>query len=350
MQIIRNTLKFYSLIIRANGGVMVNDKLRMLIVGAGFMGETHLEAVSGLEHVEFTAVVDRDAAKADAFAEKFGLTPFDSLDKAIDIAAPDAVDICTPTTTHLPIIRTCADHELHCLCEKPVALTLEDARAIKALDSSYSRIMVAQVLRFWPEYQYAVKAVAEKQFGDLVGVDCKRFCSPPDWNDWMMRPDGGGGAVIDLQIHDLDFILNLLGAPKTISSKGAVTNGAVNTVYNTLDYDNGAAVWSEGSMIAPVSYPFRMWYKIVCSDAVLEFDFWRPKGERLMVCPVNGDKFHPELPKHDAYGEEISYFARQILDNAPFDLCPLASSVTALEMCYASNESVRSGAPVAFGE
>ena len=327
---------------------MSSDCIRMLLIGAGFMGETHVEAAAELENVKFVGIVDSNSERAEEFGKKHKLECFDNLEQAIEKLNPDAVDICTPTTTHLPIIRLCAEKRVHCLCEKPVSLSIEDAREIGKIDSADCRIMVAQVLRFWPEYEYALDVAQSKKYGDIISIDCKRFCSPPDWNDWMTLPDKGGGAVIDLQIHDLDFIMDVLGPPRAINSKGSLFNGAYNTVYNSLDYGSGISVCSEGSMVIPQSYPFRMWYRIVFANATLEFDFWRSKGERLMVCPAEGDMFNPELPATDAYAGEIAYFARQLLADEPFDLCPLQSSISALELCLASKLSCETGSAVDF--
>ena len=322
---------------------MSSDKIRMLLIGAGFMGNTHIGAAREIDHVSYCGVVDTDITRARDFASEFGLSAYDNLAKALDTLKPDAVDICTPTPSHLPIIELCTGRNIHCLCEKPVSLTVEDALKIKALDSDSGRIMVAQVLRFWPEYIYALETAAKSTYGGIRAIDCKRMCSIPDWNGWMTLPDKGGGAVIDLQIHDMDFILQLLGPPQSMKAKGHLYNGAVNTVYNSLNYSTVIPVWNEASMVIPESYPFRMWYKIVFESCIIEFDFWRPKGERLLICPSGGESFVPGLPDIDAYGEEIAYFGRQLLDGEDFDQCPLSDSVTALEMCLASDRSVKSG-------
>ncbi len=155
----------------------------------------------------------------------------------------------------------------------------------------------------------------------------------------MLLPEAGGGAVIDLQIHDMDFVLQLLGKPQSIQAVGRLHKGAVNAVYNRLVYSKGIPVWTEASFLMPESYPFRMFFKIEIEKAILEMDCWRSKGERLKVFPQKGQSYFPVLPKNDAYREEIDYFAKRLLDGEKFSNVPLEESILALKLCLASEKS-----------
>ncbi len=325
---------------------MSSQSVKMLLVGAGLMGKTHLEAAKCLDSVEYVGVVDINAEAGNGLATEFDLKTFVDLAAAIAELKPDAADICTPTPHHLPLTRICASAGVHVLCEKPIALTLEDAAEMKGLEADGIRIMVAQVIRFWGEYRLAREIVREKRYGEIQAVDCRRLSPPPDWNTWMLKREFSGGAVLDMQIHDMDFVLQMLGKPQAVQAWGAERDGAFNSVHSRLIYPSGIPVRIEASMIMPPSYPFRMYFNIELDGAVLEMDFWRPKGRRLMIYPQDGEAFSPEPEERDAYADEIDYFAVQVKAGKPFDMVALDESILALEICLASEQSFLTGKPV----
>lgn len=304
------------------------------------MGKAHVEAARKFNSAEYVGVVDMNQEAAQNFGHEYNLEVFAELADAIEKTKPQAADICVPTPYHLELIKICAEHGIHVLCEKPISRTAEDAKKIKDISEKGSiRLMIAQVLRFWPEYVCAREKVLSGEFGKIVSIDCKRLSSPPAWNSWMMLPDIGGGAAIDLQIHDMDFVLQLMGAPIKIDSVGRIEKGAVNAVFNRLIYSNAVPVTIEASYLMPLSYPFRMYFKIDCEEATLEMDFWRSKEERLKIYPKDGNAYVPEFAHLDDYGEEIRYFAEKLLSGENFEAVPLDDSITALKMCLASEKS-----------
>ena len=326
---------------------MMPDKLRTVVIGAGLMGETHLEAAAETNAVDFVGVINRSPARGEALAKKHGIPSFTTLDDAVKALNPQAADICIPTPFHVDAVKQCAGHKLNTLCEKPIALSLEDAQAMRQVGiDTGTRVMIAHVLRFWPEYIFARQAVLSGDFGDLLAVDCWRLSAPPPWNDWMMDEKMSGGAVVDLQIHDMDFVFQLLGKPDRIIAMGASREGAVNEVWNTLEYPNPLPVRIYASFAMPPSYPFRMFFSLRLEHAVLEMDFLRPKNKRLIIYPDSGEPYHPEIATKDAYAAQLDYFAGRIIADEPFAECPIEESITALEMCLASKQSCRSGTPV----
>jgi len=319
---------------------MKNQKLRMLLAGAGFMGKAHFEAAQSLDNVEYIGILDANKDSAGKFSKQYGILGFSDFEEAVEKLKPDAVDICVPTSFHLPLITACAEKGVNVLCEKPLALTVADALKIKEICNRKNiRLMVAQVLRFWPEYVYAVDAAKSGKYGKILSIDCKRFSTLPGWNSWMTKPDVGGGAVLDLQIHDIDFIVQLVGMPESIYSTGRFFNGTVNAVQNKFFYSSGISVVSEASFMMPESYPFRMYFRVEFENAVMEMDFWQPKNQRLKVFPAAGEMFIPELSGKDAYSDEIAYFSYCVNDGKAFDRVPLDESINSLLLCLKSKES-----------
>ena len=321
--------------------------VNMILVGAGFMGKTHLKASESLASARYIGIVDAHRPAAEALAKEYGVPAFDDVISAINVLKPDAADICAPTTRHLPIIIACAENRVNVLCEKPIALTKADANAVRMLAAKTGiRVMIAQVLRFWPEYAFAAAFARRGTFGKIKAVECRRLSSPPAWNSWMMRPDAGGGAVLDLQIHDMDFVLQLLGRPAAICSRGVLFNDAFNTVFNRLEYSSGVIAEVKASFLMPPSYPFRMAFSVEFEKGIIEMDSWREKGKRLGIYPARGKMYCPKLEQLDPYGAEIDYFARRLRAGKSFSRVPLDDSITALDMCLASKRSCATGQSV----
>ena len=321
--------------------------IRMVLVGAGFIGREHVSSAKRLDSVEYVGVVDITTTAATSLAGDYDLPAFARLEQAIEELKPDAADICVPTPYHLEQIEICGRHGVHALCEKPIERSVEQARAIvDVVANTGIRVMVAQVIRFWPEYRHVREMAASGQYGDILSVDCKRLSSPPGWSGWLMDGKQSGGAVIDLQIHDMDFVLQLLGKPRTITTIGRDWGGGINGAVTLLGYPSGIPVQLESSFLMPLSYPFRMFFKIEFEKAIAEMDFWREKGQRLRIYPAEGEPYCPDLLGKDAYRDEIDYFCRQLATGEPFDLVPLEESVLALEMCCMSSKSSETGMPV----
>ena len=319
----------------------MNKPIQMLLSGAGFIGREHLGAAQGLDSVAYIGVVDVCTEAAAKVAAQYDLPLFDNLDDGIASMKPDAVDICVPTPYHLPQVEICATHGVHVLCEKPMARTVEEARRMAELaEQAHIRMMIAQVIRFWPEYRYVRELAASRQYGEITAVDCKRLSSPPGWSEWLMDERQSGGVAIDLQIHDMDFVLQLLGTPRALAAWGRLERGGLNAVTTRLEYDGHVPVSLESSFLMPTSYPFRMFFRVEFERAVFEMDFWRPKGKRLKMFPMDGNATDIESTGN-AYRDEIDYFATQLRSQEAFDFVPLAESITALELCCLSAQSCR---------
>lgn len=325
------------------------EPVRILVAGAGFMGRTHVEGAKRFKSVRYAGVADSDLARARALAAEARAPAFASVEEALERVRPEAVDICLPTRLHLETIRLCAERGVDVLCEKPLVRHGAEADKVLALVRRHGiRLMVAQVLRFWPEYCHAIESGRSGRYGAVLAAHCRRLSAPPAWNKWMKKPESGGTAI-DLQIHDMDFLLQLLGRPRAISAAGRVVGGSVNYVYNRLLYpSSGVPATVESSSLMPESYPFRMFFSIEFERAIMEMDFWRPKGRRLRVFPRKGPAFCPKLPKLDPYGAEVDYFARCLRSGRPFERCPLEESVAALRMCLASEKSCLTGRPASL--
>lgn len=243
----------------------------------------------------------------------------------------DIVDICLPSFLHARYAIQALRTGHHVLCEKPMALNLDDANAmIEAARQANRKLMIAQCIRFWPEYQFLKQTVQAGTLGKLLLLQMFRIGGLPvgwGWENWFMDPARSGGSLYDLHIHDVDYVNFLLGAPDKIQATSRRTSpgSACEVIQAVFSYTKGPMVsihsgWSE------VMIPFKAGY-----EAWFEKGFVRLDTDKTPVLTVFDDphKLNPQPAVYthgDAYFNEIQYFIHCVQsDEEPAD-CPPESA------------------------
>jgi predicted dehydrogenase len=185
--------------------------LRAAVVGTGFIGLVHVEALRRLG-VRVSGVVGSSPERAAAKATTFPLPRvYESLEQALEDPAVDVVHVATPNRLHHPQVRACLNAGKHVVCEKPLAMT--PAESAELLDLAERRGLVHCTnfnLRFYPQVQEARHRVLSGAVGDVWNVHGAYLQDwlllPTDWN-WRLEPEEGGAvrAVGDIGSHWLDM-------------------------------------------------------------------------------------------------------------------------------------------------
>jgi len=202
--------------------------VRAAVVGVGQMGRYHVGVLAELPQVELVGIVDVDAKRIQELADTYdtiALTDYREL-----LGKVDVVSIAVPTTLHYEVAHAFLDAGVHVLIEKPIAPTLAEARALFALaDQRGVMLHVGHVERFNGAVQELKNIV-----NDPILIECRRL------GPFQSRVKDDG-VVLDLMIHDLDIVLNLVGARvQRISAVGAAVLSEVEDVANVqLWFTNG---------------------------------------------------------------------------------------------------------------
>ncbi len=226
--------------------------IQAALIGAGGIGNAHSSAYQQMTNVKIIAVVDVRRENAEQAAAIHGAKAYTSIEEMAKQEKPAMVDICTPSFTHKDLAIACANHGWHVLIEKPIAHTLEDARMmLEAAHNNNVLLMVAQVIRFWPEYVYLKQVRDDGRYGKLVQAWFSRVCGAPlwAWENWYVDPTRSGLAPFELHIHDLDFIHYMLGKPDAVRSFGVNQSDIIASYLKTqYIYDSlpGVVVEAEG--------------------------------------------------------------------------------------------------------
>jgi Predicted dehydrogenases and related proteins len=196
------------------------DKTKVCVVGMGRAGRLHAQNFAeNIKNAELKAVVDPVEEIAKEAGKEFGVPCYKSLEDALEKEDFDAVIICTPSFTHLPLIVEAAEHGKHILCEKPLTLTLEDAdRALRA--TAKVKLQVGYMRRFDRYYREAKERIEKGEIGEplIFTTIAKDPFLPAGWTG---DPSKSGGIFLDMLSHDFDTARWLMGKEvKEVCAKG----------------------------------------------------------------------------------------------------------------------------------
>jgi predicted dehydrogenase len=335
---------------------MAAKNINIAVAGLGFMGVTHLRVYQKIRQARIVAVCDavrlpvngvlcgvsgniKNSADIQLGPRVKVYREFSELLADRDV---ELVDICTPTALHPAQTIAALQAGKHVLCEKPLAQNVAEARKIlKVAAAAEKFLMPAMCMRFWPGWSWLKKVMAEKTYGAVRAANFRRVTAKPAWGKAGTHV---GGALLDLHIHDTDFVNYLFGRPASVFSTGVPdTNGNVDHVVTQYFYPNGPAVHAEGSWLLPDG--FNMSYVLQCERATIDFDLSR--GSEALRLHEAGKKLRTiKLKNADGYGEEIRYFVDCVARGEKPAVVTPQDGLTALEICAAEEKSVRTGAVV----
>lgn len=265
--------------------------MRIGVVGAGFMGQMHAACYGAAPGAKLAAVADIREEMAERTARTYGAAVYANAEKMFKEEDLDVADICVPTHLHCEYVKKAARAGLHVLCEKPIATTIGEAnQMIRAAKKAGISFMIAQVIRFWPEYKVLKRTVAEKRLGRLLNLQMARVSPRPvwSWKNWLQNPKQSGGAFVDLHIHDADFVRYLLGEPSAIQACGTQSEAGWDHIFVNYIYKD-AVVQVEGGWDYPAPFPFCMSYRAVFEGGTLEYN--SGAAPTLKLYPARGKKF-----------------------------------------------------------
>ncbi|HEX4486062.1 MAG TPA: Gfo/Idh/MocA family oxidoreductase [Terriglobales bacterium] len=333
---------------------MTQRKIRLGIAGMGYVGRIHYEAAKKTPGVEVVAIASRQASRVKKRFPEVAFTS--SYQRLFHSYQLDAVLICVPTFLHEDLVVEAAQCGLHVLCEKPMALNAASAaRMLRATESSGVVFMVAQLLRFWPQYTAIKKLLTEGKLGRLHSTATYRLAKPPMWSTWFRDPEKSGGCLLDLQIHDMDFIYWMLGRPKILQTfavkSGSAPKDHVNTVLTFAD-DQIATI--EASYLMPDSWPFSCGLRLTGSQAAAEYRFVSADDiagraesiESAHLYAEHGDASEIQTSPQDMFVAQLQHFVDCVRDRRKKLICPPQQSYEVMKLMDASSVSAASGTPI----
>lgn len=235
------------------------DKVRVGVIGVGYLGKFHTEKYSRMDNVQLVGVVDIDRVLAEEVAARFDTRAF--ADYRDLFGHVDAVSIVVPTEDHFSVATECLNHDLDVLIEKPMTATLEQADDLIKIAESRKRVMqIGHLERFNP----AVIALKDIVHSPMF-IEAHRLSIFKDRSTDV-------SVVLDLMIHDIDIIMNLVKSEiKSIHAAGAPVICEHADIANVrLEFESGCVANVTASRISTKNQrKIRLFQK----DAYVSVDF-----------------------------------------------------------------------------
>jgi predicted dehydrogenase len=328
--------------------------MRIGILGSGFMAGVHLDSWSRTP-AHISGIHSLDNAGAARLAAAHGTQAYASITQLLEDV--DVVDICTPTYVHHDHVLAAAAQGKHIICEKPLALTIADGVAmIEACGDAGVSLLIAHVVRFFPEYAAAQQIVSSGDIGQPAIIRLSRCSAKPQTaitDSWFHDEARSGGMILDLMVHDYDYARWIAGEVKSVFARsvtGQRPDAPLDYAIVTLTHANGALSNIEGSWALPAGM-FRTSLEIAGSAGLIEhpagnstpLEAWfhhLPAGE----APAISVPASPML--EDPYTAEIRHFY-DVLSSGSTPRVTAHDALAALAIGLAAIESARTGRPVA---
>ena len=202
------------------------SNLRFGVLGAGFIGRTHMNSINECEGGEVVGVYDPFTELAEqASAKKQAKIVFDTPEAMLASDDIDAVVVASPNKTHADLAVLALEAGKHVIVEKPLSLNAKDAgRIVNAADKSGKTTLVPHQMRWNPGSQKLHSLVEKGELGNIYYAKSAwlRQSGIPGWGSWFTRFDeAGGGPLIDIGVHMLDLALYQMGNPKPVTVFGS---------------------------------------------------------------------------------------------------------------------------------
>lgn len=296
--------------------------LKVAVVGVGGISGAHIPVWEEMEDAELIALCDIRPEQMEEYEGKNRYTDFEEMLNNEEI---DILDICLPTFLHADYAVKAMERGINVICEKPISLNEEDIDRVYSTAEKYNvKFMVAQVLRFWPEYELLKEIYDTKKYGKLLSGTMTRLgCYPKwSWDGWMMDEKRSGLVPFDLHIHDLDFMVYAFGIPEI---KYQYRSKLPDQDFFTVNYDFGDfSINTEASWYA-TCYPFTAQFRFQFEDAIVANEngkmiiYLRDDEKIDLSEEAEGDTGNINLPKSNAYANEIHYFFDCVVNDKPVE-------------------------------
>ena len=355
----------------------MEKKLRIALVGVGGMGSHHLFSSHAhnprVEIVALCDIIEERAANAAKRLERDDIRIYTDYKKMIDTEKLDAVDIATPNYLHSPIAVYAMERGLHVFCEKPDAVSVEAASAMKEASEKYDRVlMVMRNNRYYANSKYLKKFINEGGCGDIYCGRCgwiRRRGIPGKGGWFTTKEQSGGGPLIDLGVHMIDLSMWLMGNPTPVSVSGCTFNkfadndaksdsehskfGDANAegtfdvedlAMGFIRFDNGACLQIEFSWASNIDHEERF-VELRGTKAGIK---WCDNGDAYIYGEEDGrlttDR-HQTSDMGNGHDYALRHFVNIVLDGADKDYVP-QQGLNMIKILEAIYESAKTGREV----
>jgi predicted dehydrogenase len=320
--------------------------IKVGILGAGFMGKTHAGAWANTP-AKLQGICSPTGAEA--LAEQYGTKVYASYEALLNDV--DVIDICTPTHLHYEQVMQAVAVKKHIVCEKPLARHYTEAQAmVKACKDAGLKLLVAHVVRFFPQYTMAKKTIERGEIGKVATVRLTRASFRPS-TPWLHETAQSGGMMMDLMIHDFDYARWLAGDVESLFAKNFASEKA-NYGLVIMKHKDGAISHIEGGWAYPLPM-FRTALEVGGSRGLIEHP--ADSTDPLKVYMAASDSSKPDIAvpssplAEDPYTTQMKHFYQALISDIDWVVKP-EDGLAALQIALAAIQSAQTGKRVFLSE
>ncbi|MFW2367548.1 MAG: Gfo/Idh/MocA family protein [Desulforhopalus sp.] len=285
------------------------SEIKIGVIGVGYLGRFHAQKYAALEGVKLIGVADTDAEQVERVARECDCRPFTDYLELLPLV--DAVSVAVPTSYHHEVAGKCLDAKIDVLLEKPMTVTLQEADDL--IDKAISNELILQIGHL-ERFNPAVQAM-EPSLTTPVFIESHRIAT---FKNRGVDVD----VVLDLMIHDIDIILNIIKSPiKTIHTVGAPVATANTDIANArLIFENGATA---NVTVSRISRTNVRQMRIFQPGSYINVDFGNKK---VMTIELSEELRDSGMPKQvvdlrtfeggDALMSEVTTFVEHVKDRS----------------------------------
>ena len=328
------------------------EKIKIAVIGFGFMGITHTMNILKNPALELVAIVDKNPENirknineqvgnfsTGGISEKeiSNIKIYTSLEDCIADEKLDACIIAVHTDFHYKLTKLAFEAGINVLLEKPFCLKISEGEELIELAVNKGLLlMIAHVVRFMPPYQKLKSWIDSGEFGKLKFLSMTRFSGVPAWGQWIEKQKdfgSSGGALFDLVIHDIDFVQWALGIPDTIESTTLPGKLSRHDYLNAIwKYKAGVNVKIEGGNIFHTNFPFQAGFSASFEKASIVYSSSNP--ENIIIATNKESTEIPAGNSMEGYSGELDYFVECLKNNTKPEKCMPESALQSIKLGY----------------
>lgn len=334
--------------------------IRLGMVGAGMIAGSHLRALTELrrEGIEFSieALCDLEIERAISWAEPdlkdnqrtdvaVGARVYDNADEMLAKEKLDAVIVAIPTYRHAFMTKKCLDAGCNVLCEKPMALSVDECREmIDAANKNGKKLMIGQTTRFKESTRILRGYLETRELGKLLSMRMYKSGSTPLWSPWFLDEEKSGGCITDLHVHDTDLVVSLFGVPKAVSTIAGNRYPGSGFDFGSTHYifEDGVLIheefdWSLRKNIPNVGLVWRANFE----KASIVFT-----GNETIIKRDDDSKAYSYPDIHGPMFHELKYFIDCVRENKPLSYCLPETSMHGIAVITAEKVSAKNNGAI----
>lgn len=332
-----------------------NGEVRIGLVGCGVMGRSLASELVKVEGARLAGVCDISEENARKLGNEFGVMAHTAPLQFVTLDEFDAVVIATPPFTHKDLTVTAAEAGKHVFCEKPMAPTVSDCvEMIRSCQRNGVNLMIGQVCRYHLLHRAVKETVASGELGSLISIFVYRvgMAFSGVWDvPWRKSKEQSGGALMEINTHELDFMRWVGGDVECVFAYGGNYVRSdwdyPDCAFVSLKYRSGAVGVLHSSQVSHISGYGCM---VDCTDGSISLPSFWGKGAEMVIKRADGSERRITVdglpkPAGSPVWQELNEFVSAIREGREPEITGY-DGMAAVEIAEAAYMSIESGEPV----